>query len=75
MYASTPGTLPRLFSHPRLLLTANGLSKWPIAESLCNYDQISHVPELKSNCVVVSVCAEVFEFTNVCVCPKKKSDQ
>lgn len=28
--------LPHPFSHPCPRLTANGLSKWPIAESLCN---------------------------------------
>lgn len=35
-------SLPRLASRPCLVLTANGLSKWPIAQPLCNCDQISH---------------------------------
>lgn len=42
MYASAPETLPRLVSRPCRVLAANGLSKWPIAQPLCNCDQISH---------------------------------
>lgn len=42
MYASAPETPPRLVSRPCRALTANGRSKWPIAQPLCNCDQISH---------------------------------
>lgn len=86
MYANTPGRtlqkwgtrLPHPFSHPCPRLTANGLSKWPIAESLCNCVIRFHTFQ-SSNPIRMCLCALRFFFpfcVHYCMCtPKIKTKQ
>lgn len=69
--SSVPKSLPHPFSHPCPGLTTNGLSKWPIAESLCNCVIRFHTFQ-SSNPIRMCRCALRFMCSPACARDKNK---